>query len=72
MKWKKARHEETGAVLDNVVVSDAGYRITRFVIAGAEQFRASLGKEFISPPLPTHQQAGEACENHNAGRPRER
>jgi len=63
MKWAKAKDKD-GNVLDRVAISDAGYKVARFTIAGQDQYRASLSGEFLHFPVTDPKEAQAVCERH--------
>jgi len=64
MRWGPARDRD-GNVLERVRASDAGYRVARFTVAGADLYRASIGGEFIGAPTPDPAEAASICERHH-------
>lgn len=65
MKWAKAKDKD-GNVLERVAISDAGYKVARFTIAGGDQYRASLNGQFLHHPVPCPKEAQAVCERHHA------
>lgn len=56
MKWKKE-----GPYL---AISDAGYRVARFVTGDKVVYRPSIKTEFISYPVADPKEAQAICERH--------
>lgn len=65
MKWQKARDRD-GKLIERCVVSDAGYKVARFTVAGTDLYRASFQGEFLHMPVPVKTEAFAVCENHFA------
>ena len=63
MKWGPARDKD-GNILERVRQSDAGYRVARFTVAGADLYRASKGGRFLGLPTPDPAEAAAICERH--------
>lgn len=56
MRWRKE-----GPYL---AVSDAGYKVGRYVIAGTSYYRPSVQGSFISAPVTDPKEAQAVCERH--------
>lgn len=63
MKWQKHKDRD-GKVMDRCAVSDAGYKVARFTVAGKDLYRASFRDEFLHMPVEDKAQAAAVCERH--------
>lgn len=67
MKWQKGRDRD-GNIMNRVSVSDQGYKIAIYTVAGVDKFRASFQGEFIHLPVIDQHEAVKACKAHSANR----
>ncbi|WP_405120794.1 hypothetical protein [Pseudomonas leptonychotis] len=49
-----------------LLVSDSGYKVAKYISAGAAAYRASINGEFIGQVCTTAQAAQAICENHQS------
>jgi hypothetical protein len=65
VRWQKARDRD-GNVIDRCAVSDKGYKVARFTLAGKELYRASFQGEFLHMPVTDKAEAVAVCNNHHS------